>query len=257
MCSGHSEKTPMSSASPSLLAIVEVDPTQRVYCVQPGCKHTVFKAIHVVRDGDQLLVLGSTCFRKRYGSATALGKAKHGGGNSKLLTSEERVLLANNTEALLARFAAEEDRLREEAAIKLKRLKEEWTARQHLPSALIPGWSEPRSMAPRPAMAPRKSMPWSWMKPNSSVAAFKLHDGSGWVRVQHRDGQHFIVPWPCFEGWEESLPPVVGHPDVEIGGYEVVGEVVSAISYLRSHAAEEKITGLWHEVVALLGARVS
>lgn len=43
----------------------------------------------------------------------------------------------------------------------------------------------------------------------------------------------------------------------EWGGYEVVGELVSAISYLRAQAAEVKITGLWREVVALLGARAS
>lgn len=42
----------MNNASPRLLAIVEVDKTARVYCAQPGCKHTVYKAIHVVREGE-------------------------------------------------------------------------------------------------------------------------------------------------------------------------------------------------------------
>ena len=113
------------TTSSKLMAIVEVDKAERVYCAQPGCHHTVYKAIHVVREDDRLLVLGSTCFQKRFGSLTALGKAQHWGGNGKVLTSEERALLAENTQALLARFEAEEARLREEAEQKLQRLREE------------------------------------------------------------------------------------------------------------------------------------
>ena len=100
-------------------------------------------------------------------------------------------------------------------------------------------------------------MPWNWMRPNSSVAAFKLHDGSGWVRVQHKDGRQFVVPWPSFEGWEEALPPVVGRPNLEMSGYEVVGQIAGAVSYLRAHAFGEKVTGLWNDVVSLLGAKAS
>lgn len=110
--------------SPRLLAIVEVDKSEKVFCAQPGCHHSVYKAIHVVKDGKQMLVLGSTCFQKRYGSLTALGKAQHWGGSGKLLTSEERALLAENTQVLLARFEAEEARLRQEAALKLQRLRD-------------------------------------------------------------------------------------------------------------------------------------
>ena len=246
----------MNNTSPRLLAVVEVDKTARVYCAQPGCKHTVYKAIHVVREGEKLLVLGSTCFIKRYGSATALGKAQHWGGNDKFLTTEERALLAENTEALLARFAAEEARLREEAALKLKRL-QELAARPTSPPAALATLMPPRSIAAQQGMAPRRSMPWYWMRPNSSVAAFKLHDGSGWVRVQHKDGRQFVVPWPSFEGWEEALPPVVGSPNIEVGGYEVVGQVVGAVSHLRAQAEAEKVTGLWNDVVALLCTKAS
>ena len=88
--------------------------------------------------------------------------------------------------------------------------------------------------------------------PGSSVAAFILRDGSGWLRVQHKDRRQFIVPWPSFEGWEESLPPVVGRANLEVGGYEV-GHVVDAIAYLRAHATGEKITGVWSDVTGLLG----
>jgi len=137
--------------------------------------------------------------------------------------------------------------LREEAEQKLQRLREELARR-----------SAPRQV-PAPAQIPgmrgmslRGTFPWSWMMPGSSVAAFKLRDCSGWVRVQHKDRRQFIVPWPSFEGWEESLPPVVGRANLEVGGYEV-GRVVDAIAYLRTHATGEKITGVWSDVTGLLG----
>lgn len=235
---------------PQLLAIVEVEKAARVYCAQPGCKHTVYKAIHVVRDGGQLMVLGSTCFAKRYGSLTALGQAQHWGGKGKLLTSEERALLQGNTEALLARFAEEEAKLRAEAEQKLKRLRERLAPLSY-PSTAPP--VQPRNQrAPGPTL--RQSMPWGWMKPMTSVAAFKMTDGSGWVRVQHKDGRQFIVPWPTFDGWEEAWPPVVGHPNLDVGGYEA-GNLIEAVAYLRARAALEKVTGLWGDVLAVLGPK--
>ena len=253
MVDANSLPSPEDQAStgvaPRLMAVVEVDKSERVYCAQPGCHHTVYKAIHVVKEGGELLVLGSTCFQKRFGSLTALGKAQHGGGNGKVLTSEERALLAENTQALLSRFEAEEARLREEAEQKLMRLREEMARRSAFRQA-------PASAAVRipdmQAMSLRGVFPWPWMMPRSSVAAFKLRDGSGWIRVQHKDRKHFIVPWPSFDGWEESLPPVVGRANLEVGGYEV-GHVVDAIAYLRAHATGEKITGIWADVTALLG----
>jgi hypothetical protein len=89
------------------------------------------------------------------------------------------------------------------------------------------------------------------------VAAFKLRDGSGWVRVQHQDGRQFIAPWPRFEGWEEALPPIVGRPNLEVGAYEVVAHLPDAVSYLRTRAAGERVSGLWKDVAALLGAKAS
>jgi hypothetical protein len=240
-----------TGGTPRLMAVVEVDKSERVFCAQPSCHHTVYKAIHVVKEGEQLLVLGSTCFEKRYGNLKALGKAQHWGGNGKLLTSEERALLAQNTQALLARFEAEEAHLRHETEQKLKKLQDEMLRRA----------KSPQIEAPAPAQIPgmqgrslRGVFPWPWMMPISGVAAFKLRDGSGWVRVQHRDGRHFIVPWPRFEGWDEAMPPFVGRANLEVGGYEVVGPVVDAIAYLRTQGAGEKITGVWNEVTALLGA---
>lgn len=233
-------------STPQLLAVVEVDKTERVFCAQPGCNHTVYKAVHVVRDSGRLMILGSTCFAKRYGSLTALGQAKHQTSRGRLLTAEERRLLQSNTEALIARFSEEEARLRAEARQKLQRL------REHLmPSA--PAAVQPRSSG-IPGLAPRQPMPWNWMKPMTSVAAFKMKDGSGWVRVQHKDGRQFIVPWPTFDGWEEAWPRVVGHPNLDVGGYET-DNVNEAIAYLRARAVQEKVTGLWSDVVSVLGRK--
>lgn len=125
-----------------LLAIIEVSPSEKVRCGRPGCKHTVYKAVHVVRDAGQLMVLGSTCFAKRYGGAKALGPAQHWGAAGKVLTQEERALLDSNTEALLQGFAVQEEQIRQEAAAKLKALQE----RLHRPPPAHSGspMSDPR-----------------------------------------------------------------------------------------------------------------
>ena len=243
------------SSPARLLAVVEVDESEKVYCAQPGCHHTVYKAIHVVKEGEQLLVLGSTCFQKRYGSLKALGKAQHWGGNGKVLTSEERALLAHNTQALLARFEAEEEKLRQDAKLKLQRLREAASKPKPVTSAPSTPWVQRPAAAG--SMAPRGVFPWPWMKPGTSVAAFKFQDGSGWVRVQHKDTRQFIVPWPSFDGWDEALPPVVGRPNLEIGGYEVTGPVPAPIAFLRHHAEAEKVTGVWTEVAAILGSKAT
>ncbi len=239
-------------APPQLLAIVEVEKAERVYCGRPDCKHTVYKAIHVVRDGGQLMALGSTCFAKRYGSLTALGPAQHGAGKGKLLTTEERALLQGNTEALLALFAAQEAKLRAEAELKLQQMRQRAGTSPTAPTTPAPFVHPPAPQAPDRAQ--RRHFPWGWMKPNSSVAAFKLNDGSGWVRVQHKDGRQLVVPWPVFEGWDESLPPAVGSPNLEVGGYEA-GNVIEAVAYLRARAEREKVTGLWGDVMAMLGPK--
>lgn len=144
--------------SPRLLAIVEVDKSEKVFCAQPGCHHTVYKAIHVVKEGEMLLVLGSTCFEKRYGNLKALSKAQHWGGNGKVLTSEERALLAQNTQALLARFEAEEAQIRQEAELKLQRLRE--ASSKSMPMTRVPPTLRVQRSAAVGSMAPRGAFPW-------------------------------------------------------------------------------------------------
>ena len=87
----------MQTMGSMLLAIVRVPENERVRCQNPGCGHGVHAAIHIVREGGVLMVLGSTCFERRYGSAKALGQPQfNSGASGRPLTTEERELLDTN-----------------------------------------------------------------------------------------------------------------------------------------------------------------
>lgn len=88
-----------------LLAVVEVPQADRVVCQAPGCKHPVYKRIHVVQKDGELTVLGSECFKKLFGEAGST--PSFGSGEGRLLTPEERQLLVENTERLISQFEAE------------------------------------------------------------------------------------------------------------------------------------------------------
>jgi len=184
------------SAGARLRAIVAVDFEHRVRCQQPGCGHSVHAAVHVVEEAGQLLVLGSTCFARRYGSAGALGSAQYGGGSGRELTDEERLLLAENTRELLSHFEAEDARSLAAA------------------SQPQPPSSRLRSV---PGLAAPPSSPWPWQLPDTSVALFEGPDGTHWVRVQHTDRSQKLVPWPEFSGWDSTLPAEIGEPNHALG----------------------------------------
>jgi len=229
-----------------LVAIVAVDPDERVQCGQPGCGHSVYARIHIVREGDEFIVLGSTCFEKRYGSASALGSAKYGGGSGRQLTAEERQLLVSNTALLLSRF---EDERAHDLAVAAAREQElrKLQQRPPLPPPLS-RWST------GPAMAHSKSPPWQWMKQMSSMLYIRLTDGTGWVRVQSADGKQFLVPWPAFDGWDEALPAHIGSVNTEHCAYELMN-VASALKYLRAMSEWEHLSGFWHEILAQISMR--
>jgi hypothetical protein len=200
----------------------------------------VYRRIHVVRENGKLLVLGSTCFAKRYGADTALGSARFGAGEGRPLTQAERQLLVNNTEALLERFE-------EEAAVHLHaaEVKATTSALRSIPVSALHHAA---------ASKPHQETPWAWVKPWSSVIYLKLKDGSGWMRAQRRDDKHLLVPWPVFDGWDEALPPLFGPVDSECGGH-VLPDVVAALRYLRNHAAWETKPGRWSDVMAEIANR--
>lgn len=233
---------------PRLLAIVAVPPDERVLCGQTGCGHTVYAEIHVVQDDDKLLVLGSTCFAKRYGSAKALGSASFGGGGSRQLTPEERQLLVKNTAELLARF--EREKLRTEALAQAEADATRSTAPPRPQSPTFPSvpyqWSALRTA---PTAQPVGPVPWKWMKRGTSFGYFKLEDGTGWVRVQRHDGKQMLAPWPKFDGWDEALPAHIGPAEADFGAY-ALRDVVAAVEYLRRQSVRERVSGLWRDIVA-------
>lgn len=227
-----------------LLAIVAVDFDKRVQCRQPGCGHSVYRQVHVVQDGPELLVLGSTCFAKRYGGSNALGGPSYGGGGGRQLTDAERELLANNTAALLAQFEAE--------AQEVERLRREAFSKQ-VPPPLV---ARPVESRPTPPTSSRSfSSPFPWAAPGRSMLYLHMQDGTGWIRVEHKDGQQRLVPWPKFEGWDETLPSSVGLADHELGCLHV-RDIVSALIYLRQHAQWEKVVGSWRELNVLVSGRI-
>lgn len=223
------------SSVPRLRAIVSVEYIDRVQCGQLGCGHAVYRRIHVVQDGDELLVLGSTCFAKRYGSANALDPSSASGGDGRKLTHEQRQLLVNNTAALLAQFELERPPAPTVAVT------------SSAAKAASAHW--PRSPASAPPLQADKASPWSWMKPMTSMIYFHLRDGSGWVRVQHINGGQMLMPWPTFEGWDEAFPGRLGVPDHLVGGL-ALENVVATIAYLRARAQWEKLSGSWHEIAS-------
>lgn len=218
---------------PSLRAIVSVPFEDRIQCQQPGCGHAVYRRVHVVDDGG-IVLLGSTCFAKRYGSADALGRAKHGSdGSGRALTPAERQLLVDNTAALFAQFDHEQAQ----------------RARPPLPLPQPKPQLQKRAAVTPPA---KDTSPWPWQKPLTSMLYFRMHDGSGWVRVQHHQGQQLLVPWPLFEGWDECLPRSVGTPHPVLQALEMpasIADLMAAVAYMRQHSAWEKLSGHWREIV--------
>lgn len=237
--------------SAQLLSIVEVDQADRVQCQQPGCGHTVWKAVHVVRDAGSLLVLGSTCFAKRYGGLNGLGSPSYGPGNGRKLTRAERELLAQNTQALLAQFEAEKQATEAMVRARLADLQRLASQRVRQVEGQRATWlTHPlRQDIQRPGMSPASHGPWPWMKPLTSMAYFRLADDTGWVRVQRRDGQQMLVPFPSFDGWDEALPASVGTSDHEYQAY-VVPDIARAIAFLRQRATSELVSGVWSEIQA-------
>jgi hypothetical protein len=152
-----------------LLAIVEVDKSDRVVCQAPGCGHAVYKRIHVVRQGGHASVYGSDCFGRLFAGLIPDAGPRYGSAEGRLLTSEERAMLAENTERLLAQFemertnALEQQRLRREQQELLER-----AAAERVREAK----REAELRRPRPLR--RKSRQWNQRQSASFAPSIKL-----------------------------------------------------------------------------------
>ncbi|CAN7334082.1 hypothetical protein [Rhizobacter sp. LjRoot28] len=101
-----------------LLAVVGVDKADRVVCQAQGCGHGVYRRIHVVRrDDGELGVFGSDCFERLFGHLISK-PPRYGSGEGRELTAEERQILADNTERLIAQFEEEHQVLLEQARLR-------------------------------------------------------------------------------------------------------------------------------------------
>lgn len=160
-----------------LRAVVAVDAKDRVQCQQPGCLHTVYAAVHVVEEDGRLLVLGSTCFAKRYGRANALGQRQYGGGGGRKLNDDERQMLIQNTEALLAHFealaAAEAEAATsalEQARLKGLQHKQQMIDKlQRLRAVHEERQGARMRTANAPGLIPSARSPWQWQKERTSI----------------------------------------------------------------------------------------
>ena len=109
----------MADLSPEaqLVAVVGVDPARRVRCQAAGCGHGVYRRIHIVRQSHSLSVYGFACFERLFGHLRGI-KPHFGSGAGRLLSDDERQLMLENTEALIAYFETEELQARESAKAK-------------------------------------------------------------------------------------------------------------------------------------------
>lgn len=225
-----------------LLAIVSVSSQNRVMCQNPGCGHGVYAAIHVVEEDGKLMVLGSTCFAKRFGGTGALGLPSYsaGGASGRLLSDEERQILVSNAAELLARFKSEHERLLAESA---ERMRLDRT-RMAQPQSF-------RLTTPIP-LPPPPGHPWPWQHPrHSSIAVLRAPDGQVWIRVQHLDGSQKITPWPPFLGWEHALPSTCGAPDNNLMAYSAP-DIVAALQSLRQMGFSQPEVTRWPDVLRLV-----
>ncbi|MFN9470909.1 hypothetical protein [Acidovorax sp.] len=230
-----------------LLAIVSVEPANRVQCQQPGCGHGVYAAIHVVDDGGQLIVMGSTCFARRFGGLQALGRPAYaaGGGGGHMLSDQDRELLASNTADLIEEFKKRHELAMAQAEARLRAIQERMQAARPVRHSIF---------AASPAMLrpPQPNHPWPWQHPkNSSVGLMRSPSGHAWVRIQHHDGSQKIAPWPSFAGWENVLPAALGTPDMEIQAYSVP-DVVRAVMGLRAQGFTAPEVTRWPDVLKLV-----
>lgn len=93
------------------------------------------------------------------------------------------------------------------------------------------------------------STPWaSWRKPNTTFMFYGLRDQSGWMIITHQDGRPVAVPWPIFDGWDESLPVRLGVADLGLGGIPLA-KFEDMMSYVRDKQVATHFSTTWQDIL--------
>jgi len=84
-----------------LLAIIEVPSAKPVLCQAEQCGRSVYSAVHIIRDGNSLRVLGSECAKKLIGLSDVKERSDRTSVVTADLTERDVDALNENTAALL------------------------------------------------------------------------------------------------------------------------------------------------------------
>lgn len=132
-------------------------------------------------------MLGSTCFEKRFGTASALGNATYGGGAGRTLTVEERELLIQNTAELIARFEREREEIEkrrkesdQQIRDKLKALKNAFEMRAAV-VRLTPGLPQGWKSQTRPGLGPNPCPPSPISRSMTAANGSELNMWTGFI----------------------------------------------------------------------------
>ena len=92
-----------------LIAVVELEKSDRVFCQSDGCRHTIFRRVHIVLTGMAFRLLGSQCFRKQYGHLPLDQRTpQFGSAAGRPISVDERAMLLRNTAEFVAFLEAQE-----------------------------------------------------------------------------------------------------------------------------------------------------
>lgn len=238
-----------------LLAVVSVDEEKRVRCQHPGCTKTIYRSIHVIEDQGQIKVIGSTCIGKGgYGPFNEAAYTGTGAGG-RHLTAEEAQQLANNT-AELVQYLQMQYLARLELQEKARAAESLRLAQSHPVKPLLPEpiFLQTGQVSNTGSVQRRHKLPWAWVDPARSILFMEMEDGTQWLRVQAQNlygGQHHLVPFPVFDGWDEYLPRKYGVVNVYGDGYELLN-LIEGLRYMRSlHLKREVVCGSFFNVLEL------
>lgn len=196
------------------------------------------------------MVLGSTCFAKRFGDSNSLGLPAYSAGIGGTLSDADRETLISNTAALIEAFKSRHELAMAQAEAKLQALK----ARMAVPKPARHPMFVAAPLSPRPAPP---AHPWPWQHHrNSSLGAVRSPSGHLWVRVQHQDGSQKLAPYPVFEGWDTALPGSLGTPDMGLQAYGLA-DVVQAMQRLRQMGFSAPEISRWPDVLKLVPRRAA